>query len=383
MELRYTFDAERFYLGTLCKHGHRWPGTNQSLRRNYKSPKGIIVNHCVACTGRKDSDWLISFIDAQSMGLPEGVKPGKPCKGRHLWNGLEMTLRNRHGKCEQCEKKRQSAPKTLERKKNWYQANIEEERRKSCERLATRLQDPEQRRIHNERTKACNARRRATHGRESRSKNGLPYKFIEQHGFSRRHAGLIAEMHAAGLEPDAIRQSLALRESLLKSTGSAPSVARLVLDEQRRYWQENPEAKREHDRWWDRVSWWLKYQTSPELRLYTRQKSKRRKAQMRDSVAIQVSGKEVMARFAEFGHRCAYCGADGDLHIEHVVPISKGGGHAIGNIVPACESCNYSKRDHDPEAWYRRQPFFSELRWRKICRVLGWQRSSVGQLALL
>jgi 5-methylcytosine-specific restriction endonuclease McrA len=317
------------------------------------------------------------------MGLPEGVKPGKPCKGRHLWNGLEMTLRNRHGKCEQCEKKRQSAPKTLERKKNWYQANIEEERRKSCERLATRLQDPEQRRIHNERTKACNARRRATHGRESRSKNGLPYKFIEQHGLARKHASLIAEMHAAGLEPDAIRESLALRETLLKSTGSAPSVARLVLDEQRRYWQENPEAKREHDRWWDRVSWWLKYQTSPELRLYTRQKSKRRKAQMRDSVAIQLSGKEVRARFAQFDHRCAYCGAGGDLHIEHVVAISRGGGHAIGNIVPACESCNYSKRDHQPEAWYRRQPFFSELRWRKICRVLGWQRSSVGQLALL
>jgi 5-methylcytosine-specific restriction endonuclease McrA len=227
------------------------------------------------------------------------------------------------------------------------------------------------------------ARRRATHGRESRSKNGLPYRFCEEHGLPLVHASLIAEMHAAGLEPDAIRESLALRETLLKSAGSAPTVARLVMNEQRRYWQENPEVKRDHDRWWDRVSWWLKYQTSPELRLYTRQKSKRRKAQMRNSVAIQVSGQEIKARFAEFNHRCAYCGADGDLHIEHVVPISRGGGHALGNIVPACESCNYSKRDHDPEAWYRRQPFFSELHWRKICRVLGWQRSSVDLLALL
>jgi 5-methylcytosine-specific restriction endonuclease McrA len=227
------------------------------------------------------------------------------------------------------------------------------------------------------------AKYRATHGRESRSKNGLPYKFIEQHGFSRRHAKVIAEMHAAGLEPDAIRESLGLRESLLRKAGKSPTVARLVMDEQRRYWRENPEAKREHDRWWKSHNWWLRYQINPELRLYTRQKSKRRKAQMRDSVAIQVSGQEIKARFAEFDDRCAYCGAGGDLHIEHVVPISRGGGHAIGNIVPACESCNYSKRDHDPETWYRRQPFFSELRWRKICRVMGWQRSSVGQLALL
>jgi 5-methylcytosine-specific restriction endonuclease McrA len=190
-------------------------------------------------------------------------------------------------------------------------------------------------------------------------------------------------MHAAGLEPDAIRESLWLRDSLLQKAGKLPTVARLVMNEQRRHWRENPEAKREHDPIGDRASWWLKYQTSPELRLYTRQKSKRRKAQMRDSVAIQVSGKEVRARFAEFDHRCAYCGAGGDLHIEHVVPISRGGGHALGNIVPACESCNYSKRDHDPETWYRKQPFFSELRWRKICRVLGWGKSSVGQLALL
>jgi 5-methylcytosine-specific restriction endonuclease McrA len=123
--------------------------------------------------------------------------------------------------------------------------------------------------------------------------------------------------------------------------------------------------------------------TDPDYVAYMRQKSKRRKAQMRDSVAIQVKGREIRARFAEFNHRCAYCGADGDLHIEHVVPISKGGPHSIGNIIPACESCNYSKRDSEVESWYRSHPFFSELRWRKICRVLGWQRSSIGQLALL
>jgi 5-methylcytosine-specific restriction endonuclease McrA len=194
-------------------------------------------------------------------------------------------------------------------------------------------------------------------------------------------------MYAAGLEPEAIRLSLALRETLLRKAGKSPTVADLVEAERRRYLREHPEIGREVKRKAGcarkREEHRRRYLTDPSYRLYHRQKSKRRKAQMRDSVAIQLSGKEVRARFAQFDHRCAYCGAGGDLHIEHVVAISRGGGHAIGNIVPACESCNYSKRDHQPETWYRRQQFFSELRWRKICRVLGWQRSSVGQLALL
>lgn len=92
---------------------------------------------------------------------------------------------------------------------------------------------------------------------------------------------------------------------------------------------------------------------------------------------------EVQQRFAEFGHRCAYCGCDGKMQMDHVVPISKGGSHSVGSIVPACKRCNVSKHAKPAETWYRAQPFFSELRWRKICRVLGWHRSSVGQLALL
>jgi 5-methylcytosine-specific restriction endonuclease McrA len=178
-------------------------------------------------------------------------------------------------------------------------------------------------------------------------------------------------------------QSQALLRNAIRAAGRCPSVARLVMDEQRRYWREHPEAKREHDKQWDRASWWLQYQINPDLRLYVRQKSKRRKALLRQQTAHQIKPRVIRARFAQFDNCCAYCGAAGDMQIEHVVPISKGGTHAIGNIVPACQACNYSKREHEVERWYRAQPQFSEKRWRKICRVLGWDRGSVGQLALL
>jgi 5-methylcytosine-specific restriction endonuclease McrA len=48
---------------------------------------------------------------------------------------------------------------------------------------------------------------------------------------------------------------------------------------------------------------------------------------------------------ATFDHRCAYCGRKMQrLTMDHLTPISKGGNHTKSNIVPACRSCNSTKR---------------------------------------
>lgn len=46
-----------------------------------------------------------------------------------------------------------------------------------------------------------------------------------------------------------------------------------------------------------------------------------------------------------YGGRCAYCAEliIGKIHKEHVIPLSRGGRHSLGNILPACGSCNFSK----------------------------------------
>ena len=40
---------------------------------------------------------------------------------------------------------------------------------------------------------------------------------------------------------------------------------------------------------------------------------------------------------------CFACGAAERIEIDHIIPLSKGGRHSIGNLMPLCRSCNSSK----------------------------------------
>lgn len=48
--------------------------------------------------------------------------------------------------------------------------------------------------------------------------------------------------------------------------------------------------------------------------------------------------------------RCAYCVGPYE-EMDHVVPLSRGGRHEPGNVVPACRDCNRSKGSRTPEEW--------------------------------
>lgn len=59
-----------------------------------------------------------------------------------------------------------------------------------------------------------------------------------------------------------------------------------------------------------------------------------------------------------FGNRCAYCGQEGELLMDHVVPINKQslGEHRLGNLVPCCRACNADKGDKDFRAFLSTRP---------------------------
>lgn len=314
MELVYAFDENCFWLGQLCKHGHEWPGSGQSLRRiNLAQP--ALHGECVGCVKRDSGSvrhWLIPFIDNAAMGFEEHFALSTLCARGHKWQGLDLSLR--------------------------YQRRCLE-----CDRVSQRRKE--------------NRKEQKSRRRDELRKQGLTARGA-------------APLRADGAQPQSVIREQAPLMAAIKKAGSAPSVAKLVYIQQQNYWRENPQERNAYCRKHNTDRRWLRYQLCSDFRLYNREKSKRRKAQMRKLQTVdKVSAAAIRKRFAEFGNCCAYCGSGGDMQIEHVKPIAAGGAHAIYNIMPACASCNSSKRAREMSEWYQAQPFFDELRMRRIQRA--------------
>jgi hypothetical protein len=65
-------------------------------------------------------------------------------------------------------------------------------------------------------------------------------------------------------------------------------------------------------------------------------------------------------------HKCAYCGSDKELTIDHITPRSKGGADVTKNVVCACHDCNQDKAHTPMEDWYLSQEFFNTARYDRI-----------------
>jgi len=75
-----------------------------------------------------------------------------------------------------------------------------------------------------------------------------------------------------------------------------------------------------------------------------------------------------------FDYKCAYCGQETKEYVqEHFIPVSKQGGYTKGNIVFSCKTCNLSKTNHDFFHWYKRKPFYSHEREKRVLDYLEMQ----------
>lgn len=77
----------------------------------------------------------------------------------------------------------------------------------------------------------------------------------------------------------------------------------------------------------------------------------RRRAILRGQEA-KATPKQIEAQRVKAKGKCYYCRQKfKHLTIDHIVPIAKGGGHTLDNIVFACHACNSEKRDLAPEEY--------------------------------
>jgi hypothetical protein len=155
-----------------------------------------------------------------------------------------------------------------------------------------------------------------------------------------------------------------------------------MREKTRRWAKANPEKRREAARAWAAANPEKRRELNRRFRETNREKVRSRqrrcyalrRASRRRSLA-PVTCTAINARFELWRGQCAYCGVDAAhsrnaghkrLTEDHALALVNGGLDEASNILPACLKCNSGKRSTLIEEWYRRQPFFTESRWRKI-----------------
>lgn len=121
----------------------------------------------------------------------------------------------------------------------------------------------------------------------------------------------------------------------------------VIMARSRRWYQENKEARLA----WERVY----HKKNPGIK---RGKNRRRRARKLNAQCTPYTDADVADLWYAQGGNCAYCAVPlfGDYHLDHVVPLSRGGADALTNIVLACPSCNLRKgvkTGEEFEEWLR------------------------------
>ncbi|MBC8222433.1 MAG: HNH endonuclease [SAR86 cluster bacterium] len=90
---------------------------------------------------------------------------------------------------------------------------------------------------------------------------------------------------------------------------------------------------------------WMK-----ENAAHVREYNRKRRAKKALVTIQSFTAEQLDKRMSVFGYKCVYC--DGPFeHVDHVIPLSKGGPHCLSNLRPACQFCNLSKHAKKLSEW--------------------------------
>lgn len=106
------------------------------------------------------------------------------------------------------------------------------------------------------------------------------------------------------------------------------------VERMRKYRQANPDMRKN----WGR--------NNPDKEAAIRS---RRSGALQNGKVYRITAKEITRLY---NSPCLYCGSPSQ-HIDHIIPISRGGEHRIGNLTGACAPCNLSKGSKFITEWKR------------------------------
>lgn len=144
---------------------------------------------------------------------------------------------------------------------------------------------------------------------------------------------------------------------------------------QREYRKCNKELEKERHKRWYKNNLEKHREYAKQYRINNREEyieKHRVRSHIRRTLKLGNGGKYTIDQRKEmleyFNYRCAYTGEciKDNLHIDHIVPVSKGGTSYIWNLVPSTPFANMSKSNKDMEVWFKEQDYFSQERLDKI-----------------
>lgn len=93
-----------------------------------------------------------------------------------------------------------------------------------------------------------------------------------------------------------------------------------------------------------------KYRSTEKGKVSSRKDAMLRRARKIDASSVAFTASELAQKMSMYGNRCAYCYGEFH-HVDHVIPLSKGGLHILSNLRPACRACNCSKWNKSLNNW--------------------------------
>lgn len=118
-----------------------------------------------------------------------------------------------------------------------------------------------------------------------------------------------------------------------------------IAERMKQYQQANKEQIAEYNK---------QYRQTPKGKAVDKAKSHNRRAAKLNNGGKHTA-KEILALFKLQSGKCPYCktklskSGSNKYHVDHVMPLSKGGTNDISNIQLLCPKCNMSKSDKLPE----------------------------------
>ena len=214
-------------------------------------------------------------------------------------------------------------------RKAYRDAHKDRDHKKSAERRASRSEQERLRHavyaeVNKERIAAYKAARYAAHREEFRAKNNA---YAAQNREKKR-------AYNAGRREERRRHEEPRREEIRAYNATRYAANHELLNAQHREWsRSHPEEARAHN---------------------AKRRALLNGAPIGDIKSIIHWEKVWRHRDAVECHWCKSTFSPKECHSDHVVPLSKGGPHCLGNLVIACRKCNQKKHATMPEEWRKR-----------------------------